>query len=285
MKNKPDHQNVGKQYKFIDAHVHGFPDRLFDAIWTFFTKNYWPVHKTYADQLGPFLSGKGVTNYTILNYAHKPGISRDMNTWTSEFGKHHPDALCFGTIHPGDAYFREELQRVLARDQLNLRGLKLQILVTDFDPGIQQLDPMYEALVEHGKILVMHVGTGPGANEHVGIKKLRPVLERFPNLKLQIPHLGCFEYMEFFDLVKDYPSIYFDTAMVLVQHLPFPDRFNKETMLDALLEIQDHVMFGSDFPNIPYDYDLSLASIEDLPVDLKVKEKLWWKNAVKFYGL
>lgn len=270
----------------IDAHVHGFPDPLFDAIWRYFIKNYWPInYKLYADQASRFLIDKGVSRYTILNYAHKPGISREMNDWTYAFGQQHPDALCFGTIHPQDSYLAEEIERVLAADQLDLNGIKLQLLVTDFDPDIRELDPVYEALIHHGKILVMHSGTGPGANEHVGIKKLLPVLERYPDLRLQVPHLGCYEYLEFFDMVKDHSAVYFDTAMVLMHHGIFSDRFDMDTMLDALLDIQDHVMFGSDFPNIPYDYTLALKSIKDLPVDDDVKEKIAWKNAARFYGL
>ncbi|HME53769.1 MAG TPA: amidohydrolase family protein [Candidatus Lokiarchaeia archaeon] len=270
----------------IDAHVHGFPDPLFDAIWRYFIKNYWPInYKLYTDQISPFLMNQGVSHYTILNYAHKPGISREMNNWTYDFSQKHPEALCFGTIHPQDPYLGEEIERVLADDQLGLHGIKLQLLVTDFDPDIPELDVVYESLIRHGKILVMHSGTGPGSNEHVGIKKLLPVLDRYPDLRLQVPHLGCYEYLEFFDLVKDHPSVQFDTAMVLMNHGIFSDRFDPDTMLDAFLEIQDHVMFGSDFPNIPYDYTLALQSIDALPVSDAVKEKIAWKNAARFYNL
>jgi predicted TIM-barrel fold metal-dependent hydrolase len=272
--------------QFIDAHVHGFPDRLFDAIWAYFIKNYWPInYKYYTAQVANYLMNQGASHYTILNYAHKPGISKAMNSWTRDFSIAHPEALCFGTIHPDDPYLVEEIERALAPGQLDLRGLKLQLLVTDFDPGTKNLDPMYEALVKHKKILVMHVGTGPGANEHVGIKKLRPVLERFPNLKLQLPHLGCFEYRAFFDLVKTYPEIYFDTAMILVKHRVFADLYGTAFTLEDLLEIQDHVMFGSDFPNIPYSYEKAIESIMSLPVKADTREKLLWKNASRFYEL
>ncbi|NMC05372.1 MAG: amidohydrolase [Candidatus Lokiarchaeota archaeon] len=272
--------------RIIDAHVHGFPDRLFDAVWAFFMKNYWPIkYKLHASEIALFLKSKGVLHYTVLNYAHKPGISRDMNTWTHEFSLAHPEALCFGTIHPDDPYMVEELERALSPGQLDLRGLKIQLLVTNFDPGIRALDAMYETLVQHGKILVMHSGTGPGANEHVGIRKLRPVMERYPALHLQVPHLGSFEYKEFFDLARDYKNVYFDTAMIMIKHRLFPDKFGKAFTVDDLLGIQDRVMFGSDFPNIPYDYDLAINSITSLPASEAVREKMLWRNAARFYGL
>ncbi len=276
----------GAMVRFIDAHVHGFPDRMFDAVWAFFIKNYWPInYKLHAGEMAPFLKARGAMRYTVLNYAHKPGISHDMNTWTHEFGLTHPESLCFGTIHPGDPYIVEELERALAPSQLDLCGLKLQLLVTDFDPGIRALDLVYEALVRHGKTLVMHSGTGPGANEHVGIAKLRPVVERYPMLRLQVPHLGSYEYKAFFDLAKDFAGVHFDTAMIMIKHRLFNDKYGKAFTVDDLLEIQDRVMFGSDFPNIPYDYDLAIKSITNLPVSNEVKEKMLWRNAARFYGL
>jgi hypothetical protein len=278
---------MAAERQVIDTHVHGFPDRLFDAIWAYFEQNYWYIHyKLYAEQVIDFMTAAGVQRFPLLLYAHKPNISHDLNTWMHDMGNNHPEILPFGTIHPEDQDIDAELDRALGRDQLDLRGLKLQISVTDFDPGIPAMDPVYEALLRHDKILVMHVGTGPVANGHVGIVKLRPVLERYPDLKLQVPHLGSYEYLPFFDLVRDYPNVYFDTAMIFVGSKgPFPDRFDFETMLDAFLEIQDHVMFGSDFPNIPYRYDVALNSISGLQIPEDTKHKIYFDNAAKFYGL
>ena len=73
--------------------------------------------------------------------------------------------------------------------------------------------------------------------------------------------------------------------MILVEHDVFSDRFDHDLLLDAFLEIEDKIMFGSDFPNIPYDYSLALKSIHDLPVGEETKEKIFWKNAKKFYNL
>ncbi len=271
---------------FFDAHVHAFPNKLFKAIWDFFEDNYWRIeYKYFADEIVDFMARSGCAGFTCLNYAHKPSISRELNTWTHQFASEHENVVPFGTIHPGDPYFENELDRALHPRQLDLKGLKLQLLVTDFDPGIRRLDIMYETLVQHGKILVMHAGTGPGANEHVGIRKIRPVLERYPNLKVQFPHLGCFEFKEFFDLAGDFPSVYFDTAMILVQHGLFDDGFKDTLLLDDMLRIKNRIMFGSDFPNIPYSYQKAVESIERLPVGDDVKRAIYFDNAVRFYGL
>ncbi|MHA1682148.1 MAG: amidohydrolase family protein [Promethearchaeota archaeon] len=271
---------------FFDAHVHGFPDGLFDAIWEYFANNYWFIkYRLHSHECIAFLRAAGAMGASILNYAHKPNISRDLNDWSHEFGKSNAGIISFGTIHPGDDYLIDELDRVLSPEMLDLAGLKLQILVTDFDPDSRELDVVYEKLLEHGKILVIHVGTGPAANAHVGISHLVPILERYPGLKLQVPHLGCFEYMDFFHLARDHRNIYFDTAMILVAHNLFSDEFNFDELLDAFLDVQDRIMFGSDFPNIPYDYSLAIQSIIDLPVSDAIREKIFWRNVTKFYDL
>ncbi|MBN2156448.1 MAG: amidohydrolase [Candidatus Lokiarchaeota archaeon] len=283
----------------IDAHVHGFPNRLFHAIWDYFEKNYWAVQKKLEfEEIVQYLPKFGVSNFTILNYAHMPEISRDLNDWTYSMSKKYPQTIPFGTIHPKDSYFHEEVIRVLSPDHLDFFGLKFQLMVTDFDPNDASLDYMYEKLIEFSKILVMHVGTGPvpdmllnkslKINSHVGIDKLIPVLERYPKLKLQVPHLGCMETNAFFDLVLDYPQIHFDTSMAL--EFLFGEsksQFSQdmELSIDRLVELQDNIIFGSDFPNIPHAYSTSLNAIKQLRLTQEIRNKFLYKNAQKFYNL
>jgi uncharacterized protein len=285
--------------KFIDVHCHGFPNRLFDAIWAYFDKNYWKIYKKYyAKDIISFLSDKGAMYFNLLNYAHKPNISRDLNDWSSNIAKKSSKIISFGTIHPEDPYFEDELDRILSPEQLNLKGIKLQLMVTNFDPTIQILSKMYEKLLEYEKILILHVGTGPIPSQilntnlqmspHVGISKLTPVLNSFPKLKLQVPHLGCMESNDFFDLAKNYPNFYFDTAMALefiIEESKKSKEIDLDFTLENMLEIQDRIMFGSDFPNIPYEYSHSLNAINELPIDNAIKEKILFENARVFYEL
>ena len=197
--------------RIIDSHIHGFPDRLFEAIWEYFEQNYWHNEvNMHFEEIVRFLPTQGITKFTILNYAHKPEISRSLNDWTYSMGKKFPQTIPFGCIHPRDSYFQEEVLRVLDPNQLDLNGFKFQLMVTDFYPNDKALDFMYEKLVEYNKILVFHVGTGPVTDmlinkelkqsPYVGIDKLLPILQSYPKLKLQIPHLGCMETNAFGDL-------------------------------------------------------------------------------------
>ena len=64
----------------IDAHVHLFPPRMFEAIWRWFDANAWPVrHKLEAPAVIRFLLDRGVERIVALHYAHKPRIALAMN--------------------------------------------------------------------------------------------------------------------------------------------------------------------------------------------------------------
>ncbi len=283
--------------KIIDAHVHGFPNNLFNAVWDYFEKNYWHIRQRYVlDEIVQYLPAQGVEAFTILNYAHKANISRELNNWSHAMGEKYPQIIPFGTIHLKDSYFRSEILRILSPAQLDLNGIKLQLMVTDFDPNEKGLDFMYEKLIQFDKILVLHAGTGPvtdmilnkqlDLSKHVGIAKLIPVLERFPNLKIQIPHLGCMETNEFFDLADQYKRVYFDTSMALeflFENTQFSNQI--DLSLDRLIDLQDKIMFGSDFPNIPHPYSKPVLAVENLPLKQEIKDKIYYKNARKFYKI
>ncbi|MHA1339773.1 MAG: amidohydrolase family protein [Promethearchaeota archaeon] len=285
--------------KIIDSHVHLFPNKLFNAIWDYFEKNYWNIYKRiYSSEFSNYLGQFNVERYTSLLYAHKPNISYDLNNWIAGISKSDFKIIPFGTIHPDDSYFEKELERILNPKKLDFKGIKIQLMVTDFDPNIPKLDIMYENLEKYDKILVIHAGKGPTPeycrnkslkmSPHVGIEKIYPILERFPNLKLQIPHIGAIEYDEMFELAQDYKNVYLDTAMMLIPHNIFPCGLENENMIDKIIELQNKILFGSDFPNIPYSYEFCIKEMQNLQklgLNEKILKKIMYKNAESFYML
>ncbi|MHA1732059.1 MAG: amidohydrolase family protein [Promethearchaeota archaeon] len=266
----------------VDAHAHVFPDRLFGAIWRYFEENYWHVEYKYnGDQVAGFFDVVGVEHFTTLNYAHRPNISAEMNAFTRDFCDRHPNAIPIGTVHPGD----DDLSGVAetALTSYDLEGFKFQLLVTDFYITDERLTPVYDLVEREDKVLVFHAGTGPAANRYVGVRHFEKWLERYPDIRTQVAHLGCFEYAEFFALLDDHPNLVLDSAMILVDHDLFPSRFTLPH--DALLEHEDQLLFGSDFPNIPYPYEESFKHLFSLGFPRKFYEKFMCENARRFYGL
>lgn len=266
----------------IDAHTHVFPERLFDAIWAYFEKNYWHInYKLYGDAIARFFEERGFERFTTLNYAHKPNISREMNAFTREFCDAHPRAIPFGTVHPGDKDLMAIAENALT--SFGFLGFKFQLLVTDFFIHDPRLGDFYDLVRREDAILVIHGGTGPAANDYVGVKHFQKWLEKYPDLRVQVPHLGCFEYGEFFALLDLYPNLMLDTAMILVDHNLFPSRFDLD--VEILLEYEDRILFGSDFPNIPYAFEESFKYLFSMAFPRSFYEKVFSRNARTFYGL
>jgi hypothetical protein len=61
----------------IDAHVHLFPDRVFDAIYRWFEKHAWRCrYRLHAEEVVELLAARGVRRFCALHYAHQPGMAR-----------------------------------------------------------------------------------------------------------------------------------------------------------------------------------------------------------------
>ena len=86
----------------IDFHVHLFPDKMFDAIWDFFSKGYqWEViHKLYYRECIQYLRRQGIEKIVYSNYAHREGIAEGLNEWNLRVLDENPDLYCFAAFHP-----------------------------------------------------------------------------------------------------------------------------------------------------------------------------------------
>ncbi len=218
--------------------------------------------------------------FTTLCYAHKPNIAKGMNKFIANFAHTTPEAIPFGTVHPGDENLLKDAEYALG--SLNLRGFKFQLMVTDFFIDDPRLLPVYELVRKMDKIMVVHAGNGPLSTPYVGVQHFKRLMKRFPDLRIQVAHFGCFEYGEFFGLLQQYPHMYMDSAMILVDHTLFPSRFDLD--ISILSRYEDRILFGSDFPNIPYAFDESWKFILSLGLDRNLLEKFFYRNiSTKLY--
>ncbi len=69
----------------IDSHVHIFPNNIFSAVWKWFDNNAWPIrYQMESTQIFEFLLSHGIKHIIALQYAHKPGIAKQLNTYMSD---------------------------------------------------------------------------------------------------------------------------------------------------------------------------------------------------------
>jgi uncharacterized protein len=267
-------------FPIIDIHTHLMPERLSKAVRAYFRAHLWhPRYDAPAEELVKTLLASGVNRFVFMPYAHRGEMSRSLNHWVANAqSAFAPYGIGFGTFHPDDG----ELVPSLADEafgKLGLRGAKLHPQVGRFGLDDPRLDPLYERAVAHGALLLIHAGRRPEPNEHVGARAFARLMRRFPRLNVIVAHSGADEFDAFFDLCGLYDGVYLDTAMVFNKFLGGPPPIQR------VLEFQDRVVYGSDFPNIPYRVESAIQSIFDMRLGRALEEKLLCTNAARILGL
>ena len=269
----------------IDAHVHVFPGNISAAIRKWFDENAWHIrYEMRAVETFEFLLSRGVSHIIALQYAHKPGISRELNQYLSEKCKGFEKRVTgMATVFPEERGAEEILTEAF---ELGLGGLKLHAHVQCFDMNGEAMNRLYECCRLHQKPIVMHVGREPKSTayrcdpyEICSAEKLEQVLKDFPDLKICVPHLGFDEFSDYRKLVETYDNLWLDTTMVLV------DYFDIREEIDLGAYRLDRIMYGTDFPNIPYAWDREIKALKAMNLEHRTLEKILGGNAENFFGL
>ena len=250
----------------IDVHTHFMPQRVLDKVWAYFDGagpligRPWPI--TYRDSEEERLAtlrGLGVRAFPSLNYAHKPGMAAWLNDWSRGFAAEHADVIHSATLYPesgAETYVREA---VAAGAQL----FKVHVQVGDYSLADPLLDEVWSVLEGSRTPIVMHAGNGPAPGRFTGPEAVRDLLERHPGLVLVIAHMGMPDYGDFLDIAAEHPDVHLDTTMAFTDFTEEATPFPRERM-DDLHALGDRVLFGSDFPNIPYPYEHAVDAVIDL---------------------
>jgi predicted TIM-barrel fold metal-dependent hydrolase len=95
--------------------------------------------------------------------------------------------------------------------------------------------------------------------------------------------MGAFDTQGFVDLLDVHPNLYVDTTMALTPKAAAYVGADPAAITDALLvRHQDRILFGSDFPVIPYDYDEERRWAWERPLPDTVRVKIFRDNARRF---
>jgi predicted TIM-barrel fold metal-dependent hydrolase len=268
----------------VDAHVHIFPDNIFSAIWAWFDENAWPVRYRLSSSAAlAYLLSRGVNHVVALQYAHKPGISRMLNRYMAEKCREFPGRVTgLAAVFPGEKNAEEILKEAFGD---GLMGVKLHAHVQCFDMNAQEMDVIYDLCESERKPMVMHVGREPKSRayrcdpyEICSAEKLENVLQNFPKLKICVPHLGFDEMVVYKNLIEKYDTLWLDTTMILADYFPLKGTVELNTYR------VDRIMYGSDFPNIPYAWDREIKRLRDSGLSLENLEWILGKSAADFFG-
>lgn len=269
----------------VDAHVHLFPQNIFTAVWRWFDAHAWRIrYRLSSTQLIDFLLSRGVRHVVGLQYAHKPGIARQLNHYMLEKVQQYGGALTgLATVFPGEEGGAAILQEAF---DAGLKGVKLHVHVQCCDINDEVMLPLYECCLKNNKPMVIHAGREPKSTAYgcdpyqlCGSGKVERVLRDFPKLKICVPHFGFDESEVYRELLEGYDNLWLDTTMVLT------DYFVECQKIRLNAYRPDRIMYGSDFPNIPYAWDRELKELLRADLSAEALAKISAENAVDFFGI
>lgn len=264
----------------VDAHVHLFPDGVFEALWTWFDTHAWPIrYRLRTPKVLDFLSSRGVSRVVALHYAHKPGMARALNQYVAALCAQEPRVIGLATVFPGEPGAREVLRDAF---DAGLKGVKLHCHVQRFSPDDAALNEVYAECARAGRPLVMHAGREPTSPAYpvdpYQLCAVERVLEDFPGLKLCVPHFGADEFGGYLKLLERFENLWLDTTMMGADYFPL-------AVPRRLYEARpERILYGTDFPNIPYAWDRELTRLLKLGLGDQEEAGLLGQNALALYG-
>lgn len=267
----------------VDAHVHLFPDRLFAAVWSWFEKHGWPIrYKLTTPEVIRFLLSRGVSRIVALHYAHKPGMARALNEYMAEVCRQEPRVTGLATVFPGEEGAAAILREAFG---MGLSGVKLHCHVQCFAPDAPELHEVYDACAAAGLPLVMHAGREPASPAYrcdphaiCSADRIERVLTDHPRLTLVVPHLGADEYDAYERLLGRHENLWLDTTMAVAGYFPAP------VPVRLLSARPERLLYGTDFPNLPYAWDRELGKLAALNLPEEHLAGILGGNAQRLYG-
>lgn len=268
----------------VDAHVHAFAPRLFEAIWRWFDTHGWPIrYRLHASEVLDFLLSRGVGHLVLLHYAHKPGIARSMNAFMAECARGRDRVTALATVFPGEEGAKDILEEAFV---LGLRGVKLHCHVQGMAVDDSALHDVYDTCVARDLPLVIHAGREPKSAGYkvdpytiCGAERMAEVLRSFPKLRVCVPHLGADEFSAYETLLETFDNLWLDSTMMLGHYLHFPV---PRRLLDARPE---RIFYGTDFPNLPYAWDRELVHLGDHGLTDARLPGFLGENATRFFRI
>ena len=269
----------------IDAHVHIFPRSMFSAVWKWFDDNGWHIrYQMTSPRVFEFLLSHGIQHIIAFQYAHKPGIANMLNTYMAEKCSLFTNGVTgLATVFPGEPHAEKLLQDAF---DSGLGGLKLHAHVQCFDMNSDHMNHLYECCRINKKPVVMHVGREPKSSAYrcdpyrlCSAEKLEHIVKDFPDLKICVPHLGFDEILAYKRMIEKYDNLWLDTTIAIADYFPIKGE------IDLSCYRSDRVMYGSDFPNIPYAWDRELKILKAKDISENALERIVHKNAADFFSL
>jgi len=180
----------------------------------------------------------------------------------------------------------DEVRR--SHEELGLRGVKFHPALQAFFPSDPRFRPLFEQCARLKMPVLIHTGmTGFGAGMPGGAgihTKYCAPIPYIDDLAAELPELTIIMAHPAFPWVDEQLAVLIHKGNVFMDLSGWsPKYFAPQLIQHANTQLQDKVMFGSDYPMITPDRwlkDFAAAPFRD-----EVREKILWKNANRILGL
>lgn len=263
----------------IDIHTHLHPPKLFAAIRRWFAqRSSWDVahQPTEPSDVAAALRAAGVERFVFCSYAHRPGMARDLNAWLARTSRALGGyGLPLATVHLDDATYLEDLHTALDDGCI---GLKLHEDVQGLAADDARFGTVYAELAARGAFLLVHAGPFPWRREPgAGAARIARVLAEHPTLAVVVAHFGVPDSLAYFALMEREPLLYLDTTMILPHESPLAETVDPHLVAAHC----ERVLYGTDFPNVPYPYASELRGLEALRLPPEALRAVVHDNAAR----
>ncbi len=268
----------------IDVHAHFLPPPIERAVWRVFDEagpligREWPIrYRQPIEERVELLRSFGVRRFTTLPYAHKPGVATFMNDWSRDFAAGVPEAVWSGTFYPEP----DAADYVSALVDTGVEIFKLHQQVGGFLLDDPLLEPVWDLLEERRTPVLVHAGSGPVGTEFTGPESMARLLAAHPRLTIVVAHLGAPECLDFARLAATHDRVFLDTSMAIS---PFFGAPLGAEVVAMLADLRPRVLWGSDFPTLPFPYVDQLDNLVDLGLGDDWLRDVLWHNGATLIG-
>lgn len=255
--------------QIIDFHTHIYPDAIAHKA-AQSIRDFYEITDTELDGTVELLlsTGReaGISRYIILPVGLKPGLVSHINDFIYQQTLQHPEFTGFGTLHAGMPDLTEECERIL---NLGLRGIKMHPDSQVFPIDDPRLFPAYEMLQGRAPV-ILHMGDTRYDYSHP--RRLRHVLDLFPNLEVIAAHFGGYSMPETaYQELKD-KHCYFDiSSSMMFMNDGVPEKYIRAYGAERFV-------YGTDFPL--WDPRTEVKRFLNLKLTPDELEQIAYKNAL-----
>ena len=251
---------------------------------------YWKrdwVAKTEAEVIGEFTAAGVEACLVALDLESTVGTPPCGNEYVHGMWKRNEGRIiqCWGTVDPfKDTAIAEAKHAV---EELGLMGFHFHPIMQHFAVNEERFYPLFETINALKVPIMLDVGTtGMGAGMPGGmgaiIRHAHPLsvdqlAADFPDLKIICAHPGWPWIDEMTAVALHKGNVYWEMSGWAPKYLP--DGIKR----DIKGRLKDKIMFGSDYPSMPYER--LFREWDEIGYTVDILEKFYHKNAEEILGL